>query len=174
MGIEIASAFERKSTVPIDETAYVADLTARDAIDAGIRFEGFIVFVTAEGKNYQLIGGITNSEWVEFGAGGGGGTIIVGSTITGTGTISATDEIRMAFNINAGANTDVTLPACSADTIGREVMLKRIDSGVDVNGYTVQVLPYAGDSIDEGAQTIPYQNGKLRFIQMTATSWGVF
>ena len=73
MGIEIASAFERKSTVPIDETAFVADLTARDAIDVGIRYDGFVVYVESEGKNYQLVGGITNGDWAEFGSGGGSG-----------------------------------------------------------------------------------------------------
>lgn len=72
MGIEIASSFTRKSTEPIDDLSVVADLTARDAIEAGVRYEGMVVYVTAEGANYQLIGGIENSNWEDFGGGGGG------------------------------------------------------------------------------------------------------
>jgi len=41
----------------------VPDLTARDAISTQRRREGMTVFVQSEGKQYQLIGGITNSDW---------------------------------------------------------------------------------------------------------------
>jgi hypothetical protein len=47
----------------------VADLTERDAIATVKRFEGMTTYVTAEEKTFQLQGGITNSDWVEFGAG---------------------------------------------------------------------------------------------------------
>jgi hypothetical protein len=60
----------------------VADLVERDAIDSGDRFEGLVVYVISEGRNYQLVGGTTNSDWVIFGSifggtgtGGGGGSI---------------------------------------------------------------------------------------------------
>jgi len=51
----------------------VADIPERDAIDSGDRFEGLVVYVVSEGKNYQLVGGITNGDWVIFGSGSGGG-----------------------------------------------------------------------------------------------------
>lgn len=49
----------------------VADETARDAIATDDRFEGMIVYVTADQTNFQLQGGITNADWIEFGKGGG-------------------------------------------------------------------------------------------------------
>lgn len=44
----------------------VADITARDAIADERRLEGMIVFVISESKNYQLVGGVTNSDWVDM------------------------------------------------------------------------------------------------------------
>lgn len=73
MGIEVASSFTRKAAVPIDDSAVVVDITARDAIASGVRFRGMVVHVLSENKNYQLSGGITNSDWKPFGSGGGGG-----------------------------------------------------------------------------------------------------
>lgn len=61
------------SALPLDSRFVVADNTARDAIVTGVRFQGLLVFVTATGKTWQLRGGVTNSDWKEFGSGGGGG-----------------------------------------------------------------------------------------------------
>jgi hypothetical protein len=74
MGINVASSFTRNAPVPIDDSFIVADLTARDAIASGVRYEGMFCYVEAEGVNYQLIGGIDNANWEEFGSGGGGGS----------------------------------------------------------------------------------------------------
>ena len=73
MGIEVASSFTRKAAVPIDDLSVVADITARDAIASGVRFRGMVVHVLSDSKNYQLSGGITNSDWKPYGSGGGGG-----------------------------------------------------------------------------------------------------
>ena len=70
MGIEIASSFTRKAAVPIDEGSVVADLTARDAIESGIRYEGLVVYVESEETNFQLVGGITNDDWEELSGSG--------------------------------------------------------------------------------------------------------
>lgn len=69
--IEISSGFERKAGVPLDVDAVKADLTERDAIPALIRYEGMLVYVESEGVNFQLVGGIDNTDWVEVGSGGG-------------------------------------------------------------------------------------------------------
>jgi hypothetical protein len=53
----------------------VADLTARDAVTTERRREGMTVYVVSEAKTYRLVGGITNSDWVEV-TGGTGGTSI--------------------------------------------------------------------------------------------------
>lgn len=73
MGIVLASNFNVNAALPLDSRQTVADLTARDAIVAGVRYEGMTVFVESDGKTYQLVGGITNGDWATFGAGGGGG-----------------------------------------------------------------------------------------------------
>lgn len=46
---------------------HVADLTERDNIPSDRRIRGMLVSVESEGDNlYQLRGGITNSDWVEY------------------------------------------------------------------------------------------------------------
>lgn len=73
MGINVASSFTRNAPVPLDDATVVADLTARDAIASGVRYEGMEVYVVSEETNYQLRGGIANGNWEESGSGGGAG-----------------------------------------------------------------------------------------------------
>jgi len=68
MAINLSSQFKLNAGLPIEESMVVADLTARDAIATVKRFEGLTTYVTAEQKTYQLVGGIENTDWVEFGA----------------------------------------------------------------------------------------------------------
>jgi hypothetical protein len=70
MSIPLTSNFSEQAPLPLDSRETCADLTARDAIATGVRYEGLTVYVTAEEKTYQLVGGTENSDWVEFGAGG--------------------------------------------------------------------------------------------------------
>lgn len=77
MGINVASNFTVNAALPLDDRIQVADNTARDALDAGRRYEGLIVYVIAAGTNYQLIGGILNANWQELSGGGAGTTVIV-------------------------------------------------------------------------------------------------
>ena len=48
------------------------DLTARDAITTLRREEGMVVYVISEKKEYRLVGGILNTNWVEIVSSGGG------------------------------------------------------------------------------------------------------
>ena len=50
----------------------VADIAERDAITSDRRSEGMICYVEADQKTYQLLGGVTNASWTEFGGGSGG------------------------------------------------------------------------------------------------------
>lgn len=76
MGIVLGSNFDVQTALPLDARTVVADATARDAIDSLIRYEGLTVYVVADATNYQLVGGITNGDWVELaGAGGAGGGV---------------------------------------------------------------------------------------------------
>lgn len=90
MAITVASNFDQTAAVPLDSRTVVADSTARDAIASGVRYEGLTVYVVADAKNYQLIGGIANGDWTELqGAGGGGINYILtpdGADITGWAT----------------------------------------------------------------------------------------
>lgn len=70
MGIQIASNFDVFAALPIDSRMVSADLAARDAIDAAVRYEGLIVYVLADQTNYQLQGGTGNGDWVAIGGGG--------------------------------------------------------------------------------------------------------
>lgn len=57
------------AALSLDDRSVVADLTARDAIASGRRYEGMPVFVVSEGLVYRLVGGTSNFDWVEEGSG---------------------------------------------------------------------------------------------------------
>jgi hypothetical protein len=79
MGIPLNSQFTVGIGKPIDDRMSVADITARDAILVGRRYLGMQVFVVADTKTYTLKIGLTNSDWVEFGAGTSGGGVSTSS-----------------------------------------------------------------------------------------------
>lgn len=54
----------------------VTDITERDAIPDPRRKVGMKVWVNSESKEYQLIGDITNSSWIEVSGGSGGSSAI--------------------------------------------------------------------------------------------------
>lgn len=74
MAITLASNFDINAALPIDSRFTVADNTARDAIAAGVRYEGLTVHVLATSLNWQLQGGITNGDWTDISATGTGGS----------------------------------------------------------------------------------------------------
>lgn len=89
MGITLASNFDVNAALPLDSRIIVADLTARDAIAAGRRYLGMVVYVISDTITYQLKGGILNADWVEFGSGTAAATFVEtfsgdGSTLTFT------------------------------------------------------------------------------------------
>lgn len=49
----------------------VADLTERNNISTDRREEGMVVFVQSSSLMYQLVGGITNGDWIAFSPSGG-------------------------------------------------------------------------------------------------------
>ena len=77
MAITLNSGFDVNVALPLDSRTTAADITARDAIASGRRYEMMVVAVLdSDGAgtpmNYQLQGGITNTDWVEYGTGGSG------------------------------------------------------------------------------------------------------
>jgi hypothetical protein len=81
MGINLGSNFTMNAALPLDDRGTAADLTERNAIASGRRYVGMVVYVESEETNFQLIGGITNSDWAEF-SGSGGGAGSTGGTET--------------------------------------------------------------------------------------------
>jgi len=89
MGIPLGGGnFTRGAAIPLDDSFVAADQTVRDAINAGIRYEGMLVYVVADAAMYQLQGGITNGDWAAAG-GGGGGSVPVVDLATGDGVLTA-------------------------------------------------------------------------------------
>lgn len=93
MGIVLGSNFTVNTALPLDDRIVVADNTARDAIAAGRRYEGLIVYSVAAASNYQLVGGILNANWTTIAGGGGSTTVVVqrfsGNAITTVFTLSS-------------------------------------------------------------------------------------
>jgi len=71
MAIPFEDSINRTTNAPRWTDEKVADLTARDAISATLRYEGMCVYVTADKKTYQLQGGVLDTDWTEYGSGGG-------------------------------------------------------------------------------------------------------
>ena len=82
--ITIGTNFEVRAGLPIDSRMVVANITARDAINPLLRFEGLSVYVVGTQTNYQLIGGITNPNWQAVGSGAsysaGTGLVLTGNS----------------------------------------------------------------------------------------------
>lgn len=72
----------------------VADLTARDNIPIERREVGMVVWVTSDSTAYQLVGGVTNSNWQVFSAGGSSVGI---ENFTITGPILTAKQVTLAF-----------------------------------------------------------------------------
>lgn len=65
----ITSSFKREFAAPIETDRQVATIPLRDAISSSRRWRGMLVYVVSEDITYELSGGVTNSDWREFGGG---------------------------------------------------------------------------------------------------------
>lgn len=95
MGIALGSNFTLNTALPLDDRMTVPNLIARDAIPALRRFEGMIVYVKSEQTNFQLIGGILDSNWIELSGSGGGS----GSTGVNTGKLFLVNDSVNTMNV---------------------------------------------------------------------------
>lgn len=66
MAILIGSNFGVSTGLHIDSRAVQATIVNRDAIPAGVRYLGMQVFVEEDSTNYQLLGGLENTNWVKI------------------------------------------------------------------------------------------------------------
>jgi len=77
MSISLATNFEVSTNLPLDNRYVVANIAARNAIPANVRFDGLIVYLLDTKVEWQLQGNTTN--WVDITNTGGnidGGTWI--------------------------------------------------------------------------------------------------
>ena len=66
MAILIGSNFKVSTNLHIDDRAIMATVVDRDAIPVGRRYLGMQVFVEENSSNYQLLGGLENTNWVKM------------------------------------------------------------------------------------------------------------
>ena len=100
MGIQLASQFTMNAALPLDDRQTVADITARNAIVSGKRYEGMIVYVAAAETNYQLVGGILDADWAELSGAGGAAANTGTETLTNNAvnTITAIGEYLTSYS----------------------------------------------------------------------------
>jgi hypothetical protein len=135
MGIPLGGGnFTRGAAIPLDDSFVAADLTARDAIIAGIRYEGMLVYVVADGAMYQLQGGITNGDWAAAG-GGGGGSVPIVDLATGDGVLTA---FTLSVDPGTEENVAVYLDGVRQSTAEYSVVTTTL---------TFSVAPYNGATL---------------------------
>jgi hypothetical protein len=94
-GIGLSSNFNLSAALPLDVREVAADITARDAIPAGQRYDGLTVYVVTDKKSYQLQGGVTNADWQPFGTGTGIKNVL---KLTAVNTITAGGIFNITTN----------------------------------------------------------------------------
>lgn len=106
MAINLASSFGMNAALPLDDRTVVATTVARDAIVAGKRYEGMMVYVTATQVTYQLKGGILNANWAPI------------ADLDTDGTLAANSDSRISSQKAVKTYADTKLPSTYLDTDG--------------------------------------------------------
>lgn len=140
MSINISSNFDLFAALPLDARTVASDITARDAIDSGQRYEGLWCYVVdSDGggtpATYQLQNGITNGDWVLVGSGAG---------ITGSG--SADSIALWSSGTNLSANIFFTRNPLTS------IVNNSQGFSVDLSATTVTryVDPVGGSNLNDG------------------------
>jgi len=151
-GINVSTNFGINAPLPIDARFQMENTTARDAIPASKRYEGLVVYITSNQTNYQLVGGITNSNWFLFGEVGGGSlypdsvsnveTVVYvdhsGSDITGDGSVgSPFKTVDKAMTIVPGFSTLEAGEASAIKKFNVRLMLGEGDWD-----FSTEILPF--------------------------------
>jgi hypothetical protein len=171
-GIILGSQFRLNTALPLDERQQFATVTARDALDALRRWEGMIVYVLENETTYQLVGGITNSDWVVRDGGGAVGLPIGGAAGQVLAKASATDyDVEWVDQSGGGGggggvaggecprraiawdnNDDGTPNTQVLDTNGKLDLVCGLQQGLYLEGLTDGIVlsnsPFSGAPID--------------------------
>lgn len=174
MGIQLGSQFDFSTSLPLDSRDVVADITARNAINSGVRYIGMAVKVLNDGsgnqKLYWLVGGTANANWQEFSSGGGsGGFNNIVSKTASTTILSSEDCVLVDAT---SGNITLTLPAYA---LKEQHNFIRTDS----SSNTVTIQRAGSDQIltNEGlvtSYTLPFQGNNLKIVGISSALWGQF
>lgn len=86
MAVTVTDVFDVQVQFPLDLRLVKPDVNGRDAIGTFQRFEGLAVWTVSEQKLWRLVGGISNTNWVDqTPAGGSGLQAVTVSSATPTG-----------------------------------------------------------------------------------------
>lgn len=157
MGIQVGSNFDLQTALPLDSRTVVADLTARDAITTGLRYEGLEVYVESEEKNYQLIGGTGNLNWVEGATASASGGFTISGTQSvpsgGAGQINLNSSIQQMLKVQGtgGAVTTANAPFSSTPADGTLITLIGKSA---TNTVTIPYADVAGGCLLKGPRTL--------------------
>ena len=161
MAILIGSNFGVSTGLHIDSRAVQATLTARDAIPAGVRYLGMQVFVQENSTNYQLLGGLENSNWVKMSDADGSYTHPDGDGnlhVPATGTDNE-GKVLMA-GATAGTMTWTALPVASTEKAG----IVKLTTALNLDDETIAASAKAAKLLKEAVDT------KLDADQVTTTA----
>ena len=152
MGIPLASSFDVNAAIPLDSRQQKADITARNAIPSTSRWMGMTVYVLADGKTYQLKGGLLDANWTDISA---SGTYYLHSTATGL-TAFAGGGQASALQLGAEFNR-VTTVATAGDSVKLPVGLAGMQLVVQNDGAaTLNIFPATGEQIDALGANVAY------------------
>jgi len=157
MSINIASNFELFASLPLDDRTVAADITTRDAITSGQRYEGLWCYVIdSDGggtpATYQLQNGVTNGDWVLIGSGAG---------ITGAGSAEAVAIWSSATNLSANINF--------ARSNATGIVNNEQGFNLGVNTTTTRYIDPAGSDLNNGLTALtPWQTRQHALNEMEA------
>jgi len=116
----------------------VETITDRNAITALRRKQGMLCAVTATGKTYQLIAGIENSNWVEFGGGASSSAL---SSLTAAAATATLDNTNWAQTWNWNTATTQSAFTINANTLtsGTALRIASTGSGILTSGSLLNV-----------------------------------
>ena len=161
--IQLGSNFKLNSQLPLDARTVVADTIALNAIPMGERYEGLTVYVVSNSTNYQLRGGIANSNWGIFGSSGGVSAFTQLSDVPS----SYVSQAGKALRVNAGEtgleyfDAQTTLVSgVNIKTVGGTSLLGAGDIPFpSLSGF----IPYTGatTNVDLGAHNLTVDTNSL-------------
>ena len=148
MAIIVGSNFSVSTNLHIDDRAIMKTKVDRDAIAAGRRYLGMQVFVEEDSANYQLLGGIENTNWVKISDAEGSYTHPTGDGnlhVPATGT-SNEGKVLMA-GATPGSIAWTALPTATTEAAGIVTLTSALDLDDETKAATAKAVKLLKDEI---------------------------